>query len=196
MLRVEGLPTHIGGASLTFDVAESQCAGLLGRDLAVLLTLAENITGLRAPVTGRVLLDDIDTHRDRERARARIAVGLSRAAHPLTTLVEHAATVSATRAALRISVPAAIARLGLNAGTRLSTPAAKSAAALLAALLPDVGLVVLHDPFRGLDAGTRTNAIDWIRSLGSSRTSVVITGAEERDVRAVSHFVIDVGAGR
>jgi ABC-type thiamine transport system ATPase subunit len=95
-----------------------------------------------------------------------------------------------------MTVADGIARLGLNARLRLNTPSAKSAAALIAAILPDAAIVVLHDPFRDLSDDIRAKSIEWIRSLAESGTSVLITGTSERDVRSVSHSVIEIGAGR
>lgn len=185
----------MGAGALTFDVADGRSVGLLDRDLAALLHVAECVCGLRKPRTGRVLVDDVDLARSDE-ARASVAVNLSRAAHSLTSLGEHVGVVAAMRGKLRMPLADGIARLGLDASRQLNTPAAKSAAALLCALLPDARAVVLHDPFRDLDHTTRDKAITWIRALADSGASLLITGAEERDVRAVSHSVIEAGAGR
>lgn len=195
MLRVERLTAGAAGAALTFDVPHGKCVGLLGRDAVTLLHLAECVCGIRVPATGRVLIDDLDVLRDHERTRVRIAVTLARAAHSLTSLGEHATTMAATRRP-RMKAADAIARLGLRAEMRLNTPAAKSAAALVGALIPDASLVILHDPFQELSDDTRAKAIEWIRSLAASETSFLMMGTEERDVRAVSHSVIEIGAGR
>jgi ABC-type sugar transport system ATPase subunit len=194
MLRVEGL-TIAGSQALTFDVPNGRCVGLLGKDAAALRHVAECIGGIRLPAAGRVLIDDLDIQRDQDRARRRIAVGIARAAHALTSLGEHARTIAGTRP-VRVTAAAGIARLGLDPDLRLTTPAARAAAALTAALLPDATVVVLHDPFRNLETDVRVKAIDWIRSLAESGASLFVTGTEERDVRGVSHSVIEFGAGR
>jgi len=195
LLRVEGLAAGAGVNPLSFDVPAGRCVGLLNRDISALLRVVECACGIRRPFAGRVLIDDLDVAAEHDRMRPRIAVGLARAAHHLTSLGEHAAAVSGSRRT-RVSVKDGLARLGLDARTRLNTGAAKSAAALVAALMPDAPVVILHDPFRDLDEGTRVKGIDWIRSLSESNVSVLVTGAEERDVRAVSHSVIEIGAGR
>jgi ABC-type multidrug transport system ATPase subunit len=194
VLRAEGIAASSGVATLTFNVPDGRCVGLLGRDLGALLPLAECASGIRVPFAGRVLVDDFDVARDRDRAQPRIAVGLARAAHHLTSLGEHAAAVAGSRPT-RMTTAEGIARLGLDARTRLDTPAARSAAAVLAALLPDASVVILHDPFSHLDGNTRAKAIEWIRSLSESGAAVLVTGTEERDVRAVSHSVIELGGG-
>jgi ABC-type multidrug transport system ATPase subunit len=195
MLRVDGLAPFAGVNPLSFDVPAGRCAGLLSSDVHALLAIAECTCGIRIPFAGRVLIDDLDVARQRDRTQPQIAAGLARAAHHLTSLGEHAAAVSASRRT-RMPVTEGLARLGLDARTRLNTGPAKSAAALLAALLPAAPVVILHDPFRNLDDATRAKSIDWIRALSESSVSVLVTGTEERDVRAVSHSVIEFGASR
>lgn len=188
MLRVDGLVAAIGQAPLSFDIPAGTCVGLLGSDLERLRTVAEAIGGIRPPAAGRVNIGS-----------AEVSISLPRAAHHLTTLNEHVATIASSinnKWRLRLPVAEAIARLGVDARSRLTTPERRAAAALIAALLPETDLAVLHDPFNGMSDEVRRNAIAWIRSLSGSATAIVITGTEERDVRAVSHTVIDLGAGR
>jgi ABC-type multidrug transport system ATPase subunit len=191
MLRVEGVAAS-GTAPLTFDVSPGRSVGVLGRDLEGLLRFAECASGMRLPSSGRVLIDELDIHREPNRARRLMAVNLSRASHPLATLGEHLQPVAAARP-LRGTVADGLARLGLGSQMRLNTKHAQSAAALAAALLTNAQVVVLHDPLRDLDDATRTRAIDWIRSLASA-ASILIIGDTERDVRAVSHSVLEPGA--
>lgn len=195
MVRVEGLSVSASDAALTFDVPDGQCVGLLGRDASAALDLAETIAGMRTPSAGRVLVGGADILRDAV-ARAQIIICLPRAAHRATSIEEHVSTVAAARGAVRVPVADAIARLGVDPRARLTTAAARSAAALVASLVPDAGVIVLHDPFSGLHEDVRRRATDWIRALSGSRTSIVMIGLNERDVRAVSHSVISAGAGR
>jgi len=195
VLRVEGLSAEAAEKPLTFDVAAGCCVGLLGRDLDALSRIARALSGLRQPSAGRVLIDTVDVHRD-EQSRSLISVCLPRAAHHATTIGEHLSTIASARGHARLSVADAIARLGVDPRARLNSAAARSAAALLAALITETSVAVLHDPFAGLTDTVRRNAIEWIRSLSDSRTSFVMTGTEERDVRSVSRLVIEIGARR
>jgi len=195
MLRVEGLTIGAGDPPLSFEIANGQTIGLLGSDANQLLRIVEAVGGLRVPLAGNIRIDDLDVVRDSARARPIVSICLPRATHRETSLREHAGVVAASRSS-RISAGDGIKRLGLNPKMRLTTPAAKSAAALLAALLPNVPVVLLHEPFRNLDAGTRATAIAWIRELGASGASVLVASTEEGDVRAVSHSVIGAGATR
>lgn len=195
MLRVEALAVSAGDAPLSFEISNGQTLGLLGANTDGLLRVVEAIAGLRAAVAGNIRIDDLDVLRDSAAARALVSICLPRAANGGTSLRDHAGVVAASRRA-RLSARDGIARLGLDARLPLNAPAARSAAGLLAALIPDVPVVLLHEPFRDLADETRAKAIDWIRELGGSGTCVLITGREERDVRAVSHQVIETGAGR
>lgn len=195
MLRVEGVP--IADQTLTFDASPGRCLGILYADRTRLETTAETLAGLRPPSAGRVTIDDLDTIRDAVRVRARVTIALPRVAAHTTSLTEHLSVVAAVRGPVRLTVAAACARLGVPGDLRLSTPRARAVAALIAALLPEkVGLVVLHEPFLDFDDATRTKAIDWIRALDSTSTAVVITSTRERDVRAVSHTVLELGGGK
>lgn len=188
MLRVDGLVTAHGQAPLSFDLRAGTCVGLLGSDFGRLEAVAETIAGMRAPVAGRV---DIGS--------ASVSIFLPRAAHRMTTLTEHVTTIASSMNRtwrLRLPVAAAISRLGVDPRMRLNTQASQSAAALIACLIPETDVAVLHDPFAGLNDAIRHNAIEWIRSLSGSATAIVVTGTQERDVRAVSHSVIEIGAGR
>ena len=195
MLRVEELSAGAADTPLTFDVAAGHCVGLLGRDATALRRIAEALGGMRPPAAGRVLIDTVDLLHNEQR-RSHVSVCLPRAAHRLTTLGEHLSTIASTRGRTRLPVADAIARLGLDPRARLTTAAAQSAAALLGALIAETSVAVLHDPFNGLTEAVRRNAIEWIHSLSNSRTSFVMTGTEERDVRSVSHSVIEIGARR
>ncbi len=195
MLRVEGLTVAASGPALSFDAPAGQCTGLLGSDAAVLLRFSEAICGIRAPIAGRVLVGGADILSD-NRARSQLSVCLARATNRFTNIREHVAAVVAARGSLRLPAADGMSRLGVDPRARLDTSAARSAAALLAALIPAANVAVLHEPFAGMDTNVRQNAIDWIRSLSGTPAAIVIIGGEERDVRAVSHSVVSVGAGR
>jgi ABC-type multidrug transport system ATPase subunit len=194
MLRVEGLVTAGLASPLTFDVPNGRILGLLSADRDVLLRIAECVVGIRSPTSGRATIGDADTRS--ESARSSIAINLPRASHALTTLGEHLETIGRARRVLRVRPKDAAARLGLSYRLRLNNPSAKAAAALLAALLPESSLIVLHDPFCDVEEQVRTGAVEWIRSLAATPVSMLVTGTAERDVRAISHTVSDVGAVR
>lgn len=196
MLRVEDLRVGSANAALTFEVPGGRCVGVLGRDAVYLHQLSECLTGLRAPAGGRALVDEFDTIRDRDQARTRLSVCVPRAVDRVTTIGEHVGTIAAARRSLRASVAESLSRLGLDPRQRLTTGAARSAAALIGALIAETSAIVLHEPFTALDESTREKAIVWIRALADAPVSIVILSAAERDVRSVSHHVIDAGAGR
>ena len=195
MIDVDAVPLEPGGHALKFSVADGRCAGVLGAQEHLLARFAETLAGARAPIAGRILIDDVDVRRS-DGGGARISAYIPRAAHRLVTLGEHLSAVAAARGTMRFTPAQAIDRLGLNARTRLNTAAAQSSAALAAALMPESRLIVLHQPFAALDPAARHRAIDWIRAMAETPASIIVTGTAEGDVRAVSHQVIDAGAGR
>jgi ABC-type multidrug transport system ATPase subunit len=195
VVRVDGVPLVGGGPALQFEIGDGRCAGLLGSDERTLAHFAHTMAGMRGPIAGRILIDDVDVWRESAQ-RSQTSVFLPCAAHRLLTLGEHLDTVARIRGSLRFTVAAAIERVGLSSNTRLDTPTARSAAALAAALIPDSRLVVLHQPFAGLDGSMRQRAVDWIRAMSNTRASIIVTGTAEGDVRAISHHVIEAGAAR
>jgi ABC-type multidrug transport system ATPase subunit len=190
MLRVEGVPAIAGGPGFSFAVPAGASLGLLGVNAAVLQRFSETLAGLRMPLAGRVLINDLDSVRDCAGVRARVSMCMPRAAHARVTLLEHLRLIAAVRVKLRLPVADVLARLALDPHTRLTDPGARGAAALAGALLPDSSLVILHDPFAGLSEPTRRAAIEWIRSLAATSTAVITTGTDEGSVRAISQSVI------
>lgn len=196
MLRVEDLRVGTATPALRFDVAHGRCTGVWGHDAAHLQQIFDCLAGLRAPAGGRVLVDEFDTIRERDQARARMSVNLPRTADRVTTIAEHVAAIAAARGSLRSSVADTIGRLGADPSMRLTTASARAAAGLIGALIGDTSVIVLHEPFLALDESTRERAIAWIRALADAPVSIVMLSTAERDVRSVSHQVIDAGAGR
>jgi ABC-type multidrug transport system ATPase subunit len=199
-LRVEGLLAAGGSAPLTFEVSRGRCLGLLGASALGTSRLLQTVAALEKPATGRVTIADIDVRLDPDAARRHVAImrrscidsGLR--LHEYLSAVSHARKASGFSA--RASVSTVIERLALNRARSLSSPAARSEAALAAALLPAVGLVLLDEPFRDLSDETRARAIEWIRALAQETVAVVIAGPTERDLRAVSHTVVSVEASK
>lgn len=199
MLRVEAVPPFVGAPPLTFEVGPGRCTGLLGRsaDVSHLLMAA---CALARPSGGRVMVEDLDTRTHAARARQRLAASLSDGCDRRLTVREYLTAVAEARAATgtpaRCTVETLIDRLGLAGHHRLTGAATVAATALAAALLPTVSVLVLIDPFSQLDPDVRIRGIESVKELAKHSTAVLIGSAEERDVRAVSHAVIAVGASR
>ena len=200
MLRVEALVTRAGRAPLSFEVARGRCVGLLGTTAEDVSRVLLAAAALSRPVSGRVMIDDIDTVREPDSVRRRVAVTRPRCVTDRLRLREYLDTVARARRStgttLRASVAETLQRLALDGARTLTSPAARAEAALAASLMPSVGLVVLNEPLAHVSSDTRTRAIEWIRALANEPVAVLIGGREERDLRAVSHTVIAMETAR
>lgn len=194
MLFVDGLVASRAIQRLSFEARDGQCVGVWCREPAHATRLAECIGGMRAPLEGRVVIDEADTVRDAQHVRALVSWSRRDAVPSTLTLIEYARAVAAARPLRSLAPAALIERLHLTPSRRLVTPHAQAEAALVAGLLPSSRLIVLDDPFAALTDATRLAAIDFVRALAPSQTTVVIASTIERDVRAVSHRVIATGA--
>lgn len=200
MLRVESLTVTPKYTPLTFDVASGECLGLLGFSATHTSRLLVTVAGLARPLSGSVLIDGVDVIDGSATARRQLAITRTPCVPVQLRLREYLQTVIDSRRShgmpSRTTAAAALERLRLDGGRMLSTPAARSEAALAAAILPSARLVILDEPFHAVSADTRTAAIEWIRALAADSVGVLIGGREERDVRAVSHTVISTGRAR
>lgn len=199
MLRADQLSVAGSGAPLSFEVAPGRCFGLLGRSADHTSRVLLAVAALMRPSAGAVTIGGLDTVRNTEAARRRVAMTRTPCLDARLRLREYLTTVAHARrlggTASRGSVDLVMERLALDGALRLASPLARASAALAAALMPAVGLVVLDEPFRHVSADTRARAIEWIRSLSTGSVAVVIGGREEGDLRAVSHTVISLSSG-
>lgn len=200
MLRVESVSMRAGRAPLTFDVPHGRCLGLLSASAEDTSRLLLAAAGMARPLTGRVLISDVDSLTATDASRHRVAITRPQCVDPRLLLREYLDTVSRARrdagVAPRASTAEVLQRLALNGARALDSSAARAEAALAAALLPAVDLVILDEAFAHVSADTRTRAIEWIRALADEPVAVLIGGREERDLRAVSHTVISMEAAR
>ena len=193
MLRVEGLPCP--GGTLTFEVAPGQCLGLWSHGADDLAPVSQMIAALRSAAPGRVAIDRWDSERDAAQFRAAVSVYLPKAADRRSTALEHVHAIARVRGS-RDSAAAALRRLHISPDAPMASAAVRSGAALAAVLVSGAPVLVLHEPFTELSHDTRGSAIEWILALARTTTSIVVSGREERDLRAVSTLVIKVGATR
>ena len=94
MLRVEALVTRAGRAPLSFDVARGRCVGLLGTNAEDVSRVLLAAATLSRPVSGRVMIDDIDTVREPDSVRRRVAVTRPRCVNDRLRLREYLDTVA------------------------------------------------------------------------------------------------------
>lgn len=99
-------------------------------------------------------------------------------------LIEHLSTVSNIRLVLRRGFPEeeildALESVGLKDAARQPvrelSGGMKRRAAIVRALLADSPLVLMDEPFKGLDAATRETVIRFTRRCLSGRTALIVT---------------------
>lgn len=160
--------TVFSGFSLTLP--PGSVTAVLGANGSGKTTLGRLLLGLISPDSGEI---------------SGVA-GLRRAAvFQDNRLAEHLTAVGNVRLVLPRSVPraAVAAELGavglddesLGVPVRELSGGQRRRVALVRGLLPEADLVVLDEPFTGLDADARTRTLEWTRSRLAGRTALLIT---------------------
>ena len=174
MIAVSSVTVRYGEHAVLSDFSLALPPGsvtaVLGPNGSGKTTLGRVVLGLTAPSAGTVLG----------------VCGLRRAAvFQDNRLVEHLTAVGNVRLVLPRSVPrssiaAALREVGLDSATlakpvRALSGGQRRRVAVVRGLLPEAELVVLDEPFTGLDADARVLTLDWARARLAGRTAVLIT---------------------
>ena len=160
----------LDGLSHVFPGGRVSC--ILGRSGCGKTTLLRLIAGLETPDSGRIL--------GRPDGREGVAMAFQE-----SRLQPHLTAGACLRSALPKSVgrdgriDAALRALGLSEAldkpVREFSGGMRQRVALARALLHPSPLVLLDEPFKGLDAGTRAAALDFARPLLAGRTALLVT---------------------
>lgn len=161
---------HVVLSSFSLSLPAGSVTAVLGPNGSGKTTLGRLLLGLEAPSSGS--LSGLD--------------GLRRAAvFQDNRLVEHLTAVGNVRLVLprsssRSSVAAALREVGLSdeslgVPVRQLSGGQRRRVALVRGLLPEADLVVLDEPFTGLDSAARAAALEWTRSRLAGRTALLIT---------------------
>ncbi len=161
---------HVVLSSFSLSLPGGSVTAVLGPNGSGKTTLGRLLLGLDAPSSGTVAGLD----------------GLRRAAvFQDNRLVEHLTAVGNVRLVLPRSVPrslvaSALGEVGLSdealaVPVRQLSGGQRRRVALVRGLLPEADLVVLDEPFTGLDTAARELAVDWTRERLAGRTALLIT---------------------
>jgi ribose transport system ATP-binding protein len=214
VLRVEGL--HVEGRveDASFDLRRGEVLGFAGLVGAGRTELFEGLIGLR-PSHGRVELDGrpLEIRRPEDAHRAGIAYltedrkskglvaemrldenltlqALERFAHPLIDRAQERAALREAVDRYDIRVGQLDARAGeLSGGNQQKLVVAKI-------LLGDPRIVILDEPTRGIDVGTKREIYFLIRDLAASGIAVVVISSELPEIIGLSHRVVVMRSGR
>ncbi|WP_118134599.1 sugar ABC transporter ATP-binding protein [Oceanicella sp. SM1341] len=214
VLEVEGLdvPGHAEGVSFGLRAGEILgVAGLIGSGRTETF---EGLCGLR-PARGRIRLDGREV-RVRSPAEAK-ALGLgyltedrktrgllltkSLRENLTLTALERFARLTIDTAAEERALDTAIAEFDIRAGARdgpVGNLSGGNQQKLLLArtLLPEPRIVVIDEPTRGIDIGTRQQIYRFIRELAASGRSIVVISSEMQEVIGLADRVLVMCRGR
>lgn len=186
MLTLDGVSKRYGRAfavrdvSVGFEAGES--IGLVGPNASGKTTLLMILSGLAEPTEGRVRLDGSPVDRDRARLKARVGhVRHEAGLYDQLTVRENLAFAARTRGlSPRIDrIDELIDRLGLTARAEdrvagLSRGLTRRAA-LAFALVPDPPVLLLDEPFAGLDPDARDRLVGLLDEADDGDRLIVAT---------------------
>ena len=214
VLRVAGLEVEDRVRNASFELRRGEVLGFAGLVGAGRTELFEGLIGIRA-ASGRVELDgrplEIRTPEDAHKAGIAYLTedrkgkglitemrldenltlqALERFAHPLIDR-------SAERAALREAVDRYDIRVGsldalageLSGGNQQKLVVAKI-------LLGDPRILILDEPTRGIDVGTKREIYFLIHQLAQSGIAVIVISSELPEIIGLSHRVVVMRSGR
>lgn len=199
VVRAGGLHKRFGAtvalSGIDLQAAEGECVGLVGPNGAGRSTLLKILATLFRPTSGTLEIAGVDAVRAPYAARQRIAyVGDEGAAGHGLSAREYLAFAAHTRrtASTRSVVDDALTRAGVHATVDVDTMSAgnRRRISLAAAFVIAPPLLLLDDPFAGLDADARLAFGVWLSELRDAGTTIVAALNDDRDVRAVCHRVV------
>ncbi|WP_309060677.1 ABC transporter ATP-binding protein [Streptomyces sp.] len=209
LLRVEEVSVSFGGRraldTVSLTAEAGRVTGLIGPNGAGKSTLFDVVSGLRRPLTGRVLLDGHDVTREDPARRARR--GLSRTFQHLElfgrlTVRDNLLVAAELGPGRRHAAHAAdrvLARLGLTDRGDAPADALPTGVARLVevarALVLEPKVLLLDEPAAGQDAEETGRFADLLRSLAGEGTAVLLVEHDMSLVMTVCDevHVLDLG---
>lgn len=206
VLRCESLVLQQGAFSLRADVvfARGKVVALIGPSGAGKSTLLVGLGGFLAPVSGRVIIDDVDVTGAAPGQRPISMLFQDNNLFPHLTVAQNVGL--GLRPDLRLreeeksQVAAALAEVGL-AGMEVRKPAAlsggqQSRVALARVLVADRPVVLLDEPFSALGPALKDEMLDLVKSkLVAAGKTVVMVTHDPADARRIADMVALVDAG-
>jgi ABC-2 type transport system ATP-binding protein len=204
-IRLEAVSRWYGNVvavnDVTFDVGAG-ITGLLGPNGAGKTTLLHLMAGFLAPSAGSVKLDDTPTWRHPDLYRSVGFVPEREAVYPFLTGrafvnasarlhgIEDAAAAT-DRAIGMVDLEAAAGRAigGYSKGMRQRVKVA-------AALVHDPPVLILDEPFNGMDPRQRLHMMDMLRRMASEGRTILFSSHILEEVERLSDRVLVVVAGR
>jgi ABC-2 type transport system ATP-binding protein len=186
---------------VSFEVGPG-ITGLLGPNGAGKTTLLHMMAGFLAPSAGTVQLDEMPTWRHPELYRMVGFVPEREAVYPFLTARQFAVAsaklqgvedpdAAATRAIEMVDLVAAADRAigGYSKGMR-------QRAKVAAALVHDPRVLILDEPFNGMDPRQRLHMMDMLRAMAADVRTILFSSHILEEVERISDRVLVIVAGR
>ena len=199
VLRASALHKRFGAtvalSGVDLQAAEGECVGLVGPNGGGRSTLLKILATLLRPTSGKLEIAGVDAVRAPYATRHRLAyVGDEGVAgHGLSAREYVAFAVNARRArATGSAIDHALVRAGVHGDADVDTLSMgkRRRVSLAAVLVVNPQLLLLDDPFAGLDADARAAFSVWLSEVRDAGTTIVAALNEDRDVRAICHRVL------
>jgi len=199
MLRATGLSKRfdatVAFAGVDLQAAPGECVGLVGPNGSGRSTLLKVLATLLRPTSGSIEIDGVDAARAPYEARRRLAhVGDNAVpGHGLTVREYLDFVASARRGQMsRTTIDDTLERAGLrdDADVDKLSAGTRRRLSLAAAFLVAPRILLLDDPFAGLDADARLTFSRWLCEVRDAGTTTIVALNDERDVRALCHRIL------
>jgi ABC-2 type transport system ATP-binding protein len=192
---------HVALSDLDLAVPEGSLYALLGPNGSGKTTLLQVLTGLRRPTTGRVSLMGIDSHALTLRERALVGYIAEGQSLPRWMRLEQ---LEAYLAPLYNTWDAALAadlrrRFALDPRRKIGTLSRgeQMKAALLCALAPRPKLLLMDEPFTGMDALVKDELVQGLlESAGREGWTVFVASHDIGELELLADWVGFLAAGR
>ncbi len=184
--------------NVNFDIDKGSCVGLIGPNGAGKTTLIKIVVGLLKPTSGKVSVFGENPAVERGGLVGRIAYVPEKAAvYEKMTAVEYLRFFAALRG-MGVNVRGILAEYGLTkkGDDRISTfsRGMKRRLELARALMDDPEILVLDEPFSGIDLESRIAIREAIRN---SRSKLIVVSSHDlREVERIADSVVVVKEGR
>jgi len=168
----------VAAHAVTFDVAQGEIFGLLGRNGAGKTTTVECLQGLRRPDAGRIRVLGLDPTTDAAKLRRRIGSQLQESALPDRLKVWEALDLFASLSRAPMDSGRLLEQWGLeekrNSAFASLSGGQRQRLFVALALLNDPEVVFLDEMTTGLDPAARRVAWELIRAVAERGTTVVL----------------------
>ncbi len=187
-----------------FHLDAGEILGLVGPRRAGKSTTLRLLAGLESPDAGSVRYGQTNTRRGADEIRGQIGYVPDRLRPGCETVLEHldffarAHGLSGAERRARVDEVADFAGLtpSLEA-LACDLPAGPSRRLALArAVIHDPAVLLLDEPFEGLDPRSRAPFEELLRALAEEGRAILVTGREEEDLRGLADRIVRVEGGR